>query len=52
MYSKFQVVGVELIPEAVRNARKNAEENGVNNCTFYAGKAEDILANILRDIDR
>ncbi len=46
------MVGVELIPEAVRNARKNAEDNGVNNCTFYVGKAEDILANILRDIDR
>jgi 23S rRNA (uracil1939-C5)-methyltransferase len=32
-----QVVGVELIEEAVTNARRNAEVNGVENCTFIAG---------------
>lgn len=31
------VVGVELIEEAVENARVNARENGVENCTFVAG---------------
>ena len=41
-----------MIPEAVRNARKNAENNGVKNCVFFAGKAEDILRKILQDIDR
>jgi tRNA/tmRNA/rRNA uracil-C5-methylase (TrmA/RlmC/RlmD family) len=46
------VVGVELIPEAVRDARKNAEMNGIQNSTFYAGKAEAILEQILRNIDR
>ncbi len=32
-----QVVGVELIEEAVANARANAEANGVTNCTFRSG---------------
>ena len=45
------VVGVEIVAEAVRDAQKNAENNGVKNCDFFTGKAEDILGNILRDID-
>ncbi len=32
-----QVVGVELVEEAVANARANAKANGVTNCTFVAG---------------
>jgi len=41
-----------LVPEAVRDARKNAERNGIKNCSFFAGRAENILGEILRDIDR
>jgi len=32
-----RVVGVELVEEAVVNARRNAEANGVTNCEFVAG---------------
>ncbi len=32
-----KVVGVELVEEAVENARASAEANGVENCTFVAG---------------
>ena len=32
-----QVVGVELVEEAVQNARANAEANGVENCVFRQG---------------
>jgi 23S rRNA (uracil1939-C5)-methyltransferase len=32
-----RVVGVELVEEAVANARANAAVNGVANCTFVAG---------------
>jgi len=46
-----QMIGVELIPEAVRDARKNAEANGIHNVSFFAGRAEQILNNILRGID-
>ena len=32
-----RVVGVELVEEAVENARASAAANGVDNCTFVAG---------------
>ncbi len=35
--SAEHVVGVELIEEAVANARANAAANGVKNCTFVTG---------------
>lgn len=38
-----EVRGIELIPEAVRDARENAEKVGINNATFVVGKAEEIL---------
>lgn len=31
------VVGVEMVEEAVKNARENAAANGVSNCTFVSG---------------
>jgi len=46
-----QVIGVELIAEAVRDARKNASSNGIENVSFFAGRAEDVLSGILRGID-
>ena len=46
------MIGVELVAEAVRDANKNAELNGVSNCSFYAGRAENILLDVLRNIDR
>ncbi len=36
------VHGVEIVPEAIDDARKNARENGIDNVTFHVGKAEDI----------
>lgn len=45
------VVGVDIVADAIRDAQKNAELNGFCNCNYFTGKAEDILANILRDID-
>ena len=38
-----RVRGVEVIPEAVENARKNAEINQITNAEFFTGKAEEIL---------
>ena len=37
------VYGVEIVPEAIRNARDNAALNGITNTTFYTGKAEEVL---------
>ena len=38
-----KVIGVEVIPDAIRNAEKNAELNHIDNCEFIVGKAEDIV---------
>lgn len=34
-----QVYGVEIIPEAVEDAKRNAKENGIQNATFFCGDA-------------
>ncbi len=39
-----QVYGIEAVPEAVEDARINAELNGITNVTFTAAKAEDYLS--------
>lgn len=37
------VYGVEVVPEAIEMARDNAELNGLDNTTFVAGTAEEVL---------
>lgn len=37
------VYGVEIIPQAIEDARANAERNGFTNTEFFMGKAEEIL---------
>lgn len=37
------VVGVEVVPEAVRDARRNAQQNGIPNVSFLCGRAEDLI---------
>ena len=41
-YAK-QVYGVEVVPEAISDAKRNAEINGITKAEFFVGKAEDIL---------
>ncbi|MBO6308253.1 MAG: 23S rRNA (uracil(1939)-C(5))-methyltransferase RlmD [Oribacterium sp.] len=38
-----KVYGVEIIPEAIRDAKQNAELNGIANAEFYVGAAEEVL---------
>jgi 23S rRNA (uracil-5-)-methyltransferase RumA len=38
-----EVRGIEVIPEAVQDARRNARQNGIGNVSFYTGKAEELL---------
>lgn len=38
-----KVIGVELVEEAVKAARKSAEENGLTNCEFIAGDVLKVL---------
>jgi 23S rRNA (uracil1939-C5)-methyltransferase len=37
------VHGVEIVPEAIRDAQENARLNDIRNASFYVGKAEEIL---------
>ena len=37
------VIGIEYVPEAIEDAKVNAEGNGITNCEFYAGDMKDIL---------
>ena len=38
-----QVYGVEIVPAAIEDARRNAALNGIKNAEFYVGKAEEVL---------
>lgn len=38
-----QVYGVEIIPAAIEDARRNAQMNGIKNVEFFVGKAEEVL---------
>ena len=37
------VYGVEVVPEAIEDAKHNAKNNGYNNTTFVAGPAESVI---------
>ena len=38
-----QVYGVEIIPQAIENAKRNAVKNGIENAEFFVGKSEEVL---------
>lgn len=38
-----QVVGVEIVTEAVEAAKENAKLNGLDNCTFWAGDVLKVI---------
>lgn len=37
------VRGVEIIPQAIEDAKENAKRNGITNAEFFVGKAEEVL---------
>ena len=46
-----QVVGVEIVEEAVEAARENAELNGLSNCRFIAGDVLKVLDDLTEKPD-
>ena len=44
-----QAVGIEIVPAAVENAKRNAERNGIQNTSFYTGKAEECLPRLVSE---
>lgn len=43
-----EVIGVEIVPEAIENAKKNAERNEIKNAKFYCADAEDIVPKLIK----
>lgn len=44
--SAGKVYGIEVVKEAVEDARKNAAINGIENVEFMAGRAEELMPNL------
>ena len=43
-----KVIGVEIVPEAIKTAKETAEFNGIKNAEFIVGACEDVLPELLR----
>ena len=41
-----QVYGVEIVPQAIEDAKNNALRNSLNNAEFFVGKAEEVVPRI------
>ena len=44
-----QVLGIEIVPQAIENAQANARRNGISNVSFRCGAAEDLLPRLVND---
>ena len=44
-----EAIGIEIVPDAVENAKQNAALNGIGNVSFRAGKAEELLPRMVAD---
>lgn len=42
-----KVYGIEVIPEAIEDAKENAKINGIGNTEFFAGEVEKILPELI-----
>lgn len=47
-----KVYGVEIIPQAIRDAENNAQINGITNAEFFVGKAEEVLPEYYAQYER
>ena len=45
------VTGIEVIPEAVEDAARNADRNGITNARFLTGRAEEVLPELRESFD-
>lgn len=42
-----RVTGIEIVPQAVESARRNARLNGIQNADFHEGAVEDVLPRLV-----
>lgn len=43
-----EVFGLEMVEDAIKDAKENVVANNVSNCEFFVGKAEDILYPVIQ----
>lgn len=43
-----KIYGIEVIPQAIENAKENANLNNAENCEFFAGEVEKILPELVQ----
>lgn len=44
-----KVIGIECVPEAIADAKRNAAANGIGNAEFICGLAEDVLPKLVQN---
>ena len=42
-----KVYGIEIVPDAIKNAKENAKLNNINNTEFFVGKSEEIIPKLI-----
>jgi len=47
-----KVYGVEIVPQAIEDAKNNAKLNGIGNAEFFVGKAEEVLPEFYENLKR
>ena len=47
-----QVYGVEIVPQAIDDAKENAKINQIDNAEFFVGKAEEVLPEYYAEYER
>ena len=47
-----QVYGVEIVPQAIDDAKENAKINAIDNAEFFVGKAEEVLPKYYAEYER
>lgn len=47
-----KVTGVEIVPQAVKDANKNAKLNGITNASFFADSAENLVPHLIEKGER
>ena len=44
-----RVIGIEIVPQAIDNARENAARNGITNAEFLVGATEELLPRLVAE---
>lgn len=47
-----KVIGVEIVPQAIEDAKKNARENRISNAEFYCADAAELVPELIKNGER